>query len=487
MLRRLSPALSCFALVALVACGPEEARSPSAERSPAAARAAEVVALINSGDRAAAREYIDRSYAQSFRDFAPTPRHLGILSDLHSRSGRLRVERIAEAKPGTAEVLAHSELTDEWLRIGVEVEPAPPHLITGLRFRPSEAPAGRAASPPRTDAERVQALEEYVRRQAEADAFSGVVMLAKEGTPLFTAAYGEANKEARRKNGLETAFNLASMNKMITAVAVAQLVEAGKLSFDDPLSKYVPGFPNPRAAREIRIGHLLSHTAGLGSYLGSGIANSRAATVDEMMAHARDSEPAFTPGSRWDYSNTGFLVLGKVIEKASGQSYFDYVREHILVPAGMRGTDWYAKDAIPPVAAIGYDREYERGPGAYTTHVADLPYRGGPAGGGYSTAPDLLRFAEALRTGKLVSPAVVRVLTTPKPASPEYGYGFSVDAKRGIAGHSGGFRGTSTNMDLFLEDGYTAIVLSNYGRSGRPIVNRIRELVRGPQGGAAVP
>jgi CubicO group peptidase (beta-lactamase class C family) len=347
---------------------------------------------------------------------------------------------------------------------------------------PVAARAGEVVAPPaRPDPERVRELEEHVQRLAEADAFSGVVMLARHGKPIFTAAYGEANKEERRKNGLETAFNLASMNKMITAVAVAQLVEAGKLSFDDPLAKYLPDFPNPRAARQIRIGHLLSHTAGLGSYLGKGISSSRAATVDEMLRFARDSEPAFEPGSRWDYSNTGFLVLGKVIEKASGQSYFDYVRDHIMVPAGMRGTEWYAKDRLPPTAAVGYDREHERGPGAYTDHIAALPYRGGPAGGGYSTAPDMLRFAEAFRTGKLVSPAMVRVLTTPKPASPEYGYGFTVDPEGGVVGHSGGFEGTSTNMDLFLEDGYTAIVLSNYSRSGmRSIVNRMRELVTEP-------
>jgi CubicO group peptidase (beta-lactamase class C family) len=280
---------------------------------------------------------------------------------------------------------------------------------------------------------------------------------------------------------METAFNLASVNKMITAVAVAQLVEAGKLSFDDPLAKFLPDFPNPRAAREIRIKHLLSHTSGLGSYLGAGISGSRAGTVDEMMRFATDTGTAFAPGTRWRYSNTGFLVLGKVIEKASGQSYFDYVREHVLVPAGMRGTEWYAKDRLPPQAAIGYDREHERGPGAYSDHIAALPYRGGPAGGGYSTAPDMLRFAEAFRTGRLVSPAMVRVLTTPKSASPEYGYGFTVDPEGGVVGHSGGFEGTSTNMDLFLEDGYTAIVLSNYGRSGMmSIVNRMRELVREP-------
>ncbi|MBD0320780.1 MAG: beta-lactamase family protein, partial [Gemmatimonadetes bacterium] len=295
-------------------------------------------------------------------------------------------------------------------------------------------------------------------------------------------AYGEADKEAGRANTLETAFNLASVNKMITAVAVAQLVEAGKLSFDDPLGKFIPDFPTPRASREIRIKHLLSHTAGMGSFLGGGISDSRAATVDEMLEFAKEADPAFAPGSRWDYSNTGFLVLGKVIERASGRSYYDYVREHIFAPAGMGSAAWHPKDRIPPTAAIGYDREYANGPGAYSSHVHALPYRGSPAGGGYATAGDLLRFAEALRTGKLVSPAMVRVLTTPKPelSSPEYGYGFTAD-RPGIVGHSGGYVGTSTNVDLFLEDGYTAIMLSNYAQTGMPVVARMRELVRGPQ------
>ena len=445
------------------------------ERSPAATRAAEVVALINSGDQAAARKYVEEKYSPSFRGFAPMERHLGVFSMMHSQTRGLTVERVTEQEPGKATVLARSELTDSWFEIAFEVDAKPPHLIDGFRFRPATAPPERTAPLPRTDAERARDLDAYVRRIAAADAFSGVVLLAKDGKPVFSSAYGDADKDARRANSLETAFNLASVNKMITAVAVAQLVEAGKLTFDDPLSKFLPGFPNPRAAGEIRIMHLLSHTAGLGSYLGGGIRGSRAGTVDEMMRFAADAGTAFAPGTRWRYSNTGFLVLGRVIEKVSGKSYFDYVRDHVYRPAGMTGTEAHPKDRIPATAAIGYDR---RGTG-YTSHVSGLPFRGGPAGGGYATAGDLLRFAEALRTGKLVSPAMVRVLTTPKPqlSSPEYGYGFSVDAGRGIAGHSGGFAGTSNNVDIFLGSGYTAVVLSNYGMSGRPIVERIRAMV----------
>ena len=469
---RVQTAVACLLLV--VGC--------TKEPSPAAARAAEVVALINTGDRDRAREYIDGHYSDLYRDLLPTARHLGMLSQLHTEDGRLRVERVAEPAKEKATVLAQGALSERWMEIDVAVEPKPPHRITALDFRLAPAPAGKGAPLARTDEERAKALEEYVGRMAAADAFSGVVLLTKDGRPIFARAYGDANREAGRRNTLETAFNLASVNKMITAVAVAQLAEAGKLSFDDPLAKFIPDFPTPRASQEIRIKHLLSHTAGMGSFLGGGISGSRAATIDEMLKFAKEADPAFPAGTRWDYSNTGFLVLGKVIERASGQSYYDYVREHIHVPAGMRSTASHPKDRIPPTAAIGYDREYEDGPGAYSSHVPELPYRGGPSGGGYSTAGDLLRFAEALRTGKLVSPAMVRVLTTPKPelSSPEYGYGFTAD-RPGIAGHSGGYVGTSTNVDLFLEDGYTAIMLSNYGQSGMPVVERMRELVRGPQ------
>jgi CubicO group peptidase (beta-lactamase class C family) len=446
------------------------------ERTPAAARAMEVVELINLNNRAAAQAYVERTYTESFRARAPMDRHVGIISMIHTQSGGLRVEKLTETEPGKVQVLARGELTGEWVEISFEVEPRAPHLIGGILFRPTRAPAGRGEPAAQTDAERVRVLDAYVRRLADAGAFSGVVVLAREGQPLFASAYGQANREAGRANAVETAFNLASINKMITAVAIAQLVEAGKLSFRDPLSRFLPDFPNPRAAREIRIEHLLTHTAGLGSYLGPRFSAARAGTVDEMMKFATDTAPRFAPGSSWSYSNTGFLVLGKVIEKVSGQSYFDYVRDHIYTPAGMRSTAAFSKDSMPATAATGYDREGE----AFTSNQGELPYRGGPAGGGYATAGDLVRFAEALRTGKLVSPAMVRVLTTPKPeiASPEYGYGFTVNPARGFVGHSGGYSGVSNNVDIFLDNGYTAVVLSNQGRSGRPIVERMRDLVR---------
>jgi CubicO group peptidase (beta-lactamase class C family) len=274
------------------------------------------------------------------------------------------------------------------------------------------------------------------------------------------------------------------MNKMFTSVTIARLVEQGKLSYDDPLSKFIPDFPTPAAARKIRIKHLLTHTAGLGSYFNAEFDRSSRArfrTVDDMMELARGDSLAFEPGSRYAYSNTGMLVLGKVIEVVTKQDYFDYVREHLAKPAGMSNTDAYELDQVNPNLAVGYQREFrEDGTKRFRNNLFMHVIRGGPAGGGYSTAEDLVRFAEALKTGKLVSSATFELMTTPKPDvnAPRYGYGFGVDPQANVVGHSGGFPGISSNLDIFKGTGYVAVVLSNYGGASQPVVEKIRALVR---------
>jgi len=175
------------------------------------------------------------------------------------------------------------------------------------------------------------------------------------------------------------------------------------------------------------------------------------------------------------------LVLGKVIEVVTKQDYFDYVREHLYKPAGMMNTDAYELDRVNPNLAVGYQKEFqEDGTKRFRNNLFLHVIRGGPAGGGYSTAEDLVRFAEALKSGKLVSPNTFELMTTPKPElnSPQYGYGFGVDAQTGVVGHSGGFPGISSNLDIFKGTGYLAVVLSNYGGASQPVVEKIRTLVR---------
>jgi CubicO group peptidase (beta-lactamase class C family) len=315
---------------------------------------------------------------------------------------------------------------------------------------------------------------------AARDNFSGTVLLAKAGKPLYRAAFGEANKDFGVKNTVDTKFNLGSMNKMFTAVAVMQLVEAGKVSLEDTLGKFMrAGSMRPDVLSKVRVKHLLTHTSGLGSYFSDEWDRQSRALyrrVDDWIPLIKDETLQFEPGSRWSYSNTGMLVLGNVIETASGMDYFDYIRERVAKPAGMTNTDAYDLDRVNSNLAVGYDPV--RG-GGWRNNIFMHVIRGGPAGGGYSTVDDLTRFAIALESGRLVSPASVRLLTTAKPElnSPNYGYGFIIDRNPNIVGHSGGFPGINSQLDIYLNNDYTIAVMSNYSGGAQPIADKARMLL----------
>jgi CubicO group peptidase (beta-lactamase class C family) len=457
--------------------------TPRQASSQATKRAREVVALINTGSPAAIRAYVDSTFAGRMKSL-PMEAHLNFFLGQREQSGGFDWVEVQDEKPGEATALLKGKLTGEPIAVLVRTETSAPYRITGIGQRP---PRVTAANEPRvtSDAEMAKVLEQYVTTLAKADVFSGAVLLAKDGKTLYAGAFGEANKDFGVPNKLDTKFNLGSMNKMFTSVTIAQLVEQGKLSYDDPLSKFIPDFPSAEAAKKIRIKHLLTHTSGLGSYFNDEFERSSRArfrTVDDMMQLAKGDSLAFEPGTRWSYSNTGMLVLGKVIEVVTKRDYFDYVREHVSKPAGMVNTDAYELDRVNKNLAVGYQREFrEDGTKQFRNNIFMHVMRGGPAGGGYSTVEDLVRFAEALKAGKLVSPATFELMTTPKPEvnSPEYGYGFGVDPATKIVGHSGGFPGISSNLDIFKGTGYVAVVMSNYGGGSQPVVEKIRSLVKG--------
>jgi CubicO group peptidase (beta-lactamase class C family) len=456
--------------------------TPRQVQSQSTKRAREVVALINTGSPAAIRAYVDSTFADRMKSL-PMAAHLDFFLGQREQSGGFDWVEVQEETPGGTTALLKGKLTGEPIAVMVRTETSAPYRITGIGQRP---PRVTAVNEPRvaSDAEMAKVLEQYVTTLAKADVFSGAVLLAKDGKTLYAGAFGEANKDFGVPNKLDTKFNLGSMNKMFTSVTIAQLVEQGKLSYDDPLSKFLPDYPNPEAAKKIRIKHLLTHTSGLGSYFNDEFERSSRArfrTVDDMMQLAKGDSLAFEPGTRWSYSNTGMLVLGKVIEVVTKQDYFDYVREHVSKPAGMVNTDAYELDRVNKNLAVGYQREFrEDGTKTFRNNIFMHVMRGGPAGGGYSTVEDLVRFAEALKAGKLVSPATFELMTTPKPEvnSPQYGYGFGVGPETKIVGHSGGFPGISSNLDIFKGTGYVAVVMSNYGGGSQPVVEKIRSLVK---------
>jgi CubicO group peptidase (beta-lactamase class C family) len=457
----------------------------NADNSPAVQRLRELIGFVNSGDRKAATAYIKENYAPEFLQI-PMNGHLDFISSMHDRTRGLGFHSVQESKQNEATVLLKNKLTGGWEAIFIRVEDAAPHRIAAIGQRRPKPPVDASSNRKLNDAEIAKELEIFVRKLADADVFSGAVLLARDGKVIFKNSYGTANKDFNAPNRIDTKFNLGSMNKMFTSVAIAQLVERGKLSFDDPLSKFLPDFPSKEAAEKIKIKHLLTHTAGLGSYFNKKFDESSRAlyrSVDDMMKLAEGEKLAFEPGSRWQYSNTGMLVLGKVIEKASDQHYFDYIRENIYKPAGMINSDCYELDMVNPNLAVGYQKEYNDNGYRFRNNVFQHVLRGGPAGGGYSTVEDLLKFDVALRSGKLVGAEYVKILLSAKPElnSPNYGYGFQIDNERRIAGHGGGFPGISSNLDIFLDNGYTAVVMSNYGGGSFPVLTKMRELATAGQ------
>jgi CubicO group peptidase (beta-lactamase class C family) len=476
-------AISLLQFGSVTAC----AQQPSAGTidSPAVRRGRELIQFINSGDRVAAATYIKENYAPEFMRI-PLSQHLNFVSQMHDMSRGVEFHGVQSSETNEATLLVKGKLTGAWQGILVRVEPNEPHRIAGIGLRPASPPASTAARPKMTEAQMAKELESYMQKLGDADVFSGAVLLAKDGQVIFKKAYGTANKDFSAPNRIDTKFNLGSMNKMFTSVAIAQLVERGKLSFDDPLSKFMPDFPSKEAAAKIKIKHLLTHTAGLGSYFNRKFQESSRElyrTVDEMLKLAQDEKPAFEPGARWQYSNTGMLVLGKVIEKASGQDYFDYIRDNIYRPAGMINSDCYELDRVNTNLAVGYEKEYTDKGYTFQNNVFKHVMRGGPAGGGYSTVEDLHRFAVALRAGKLVSAEYVSLLLSAKPElnSPNYGYGFQITAAPRVAGHGGGFPGISSNLDMYLDSGYVAVIMSNYGGGARTVSDKLRELVAAGQ------
>jgi hypothetical protein len=310
----------------------------------------ELIELINSGNRKAAWTYAQRNFSPDFLKI-PKEEHLNFISVTHDLTRGVESHGLQDCTANGVTALLKNKLTGSWLALDVAVEPQAPYRISGIALRPSQPPSFKQPAKKLTDARFVKELKAFMQTLVEADVFSGAVLLAQNGKPIFKQAYGEASKEFHVPNRVDTKFNLGSMNKMFTSVAIAQLVEQGKMSFDDALSSFLPNFPDESSAKKIRIKHLLTHTSGLGNYFTEEFFNASRArfrTVDDMMKLVKDDSIQFQPGTRWAYSNTGMLVLGKVIEKVTGESYFDYVRKNIYEPAGMINTDCYELDRVVP-------------------------------------------------------------------------------------------------------------------------------------------
>jgi CubicO group peptidase (beta-lactamase class C family) len=450
-------------------------------------RIRQVLDAVNSGDRARIEGLVKDAFGGPFRD-VPLDDHVGALGGLYDGSRGLDfhgVRRYVDGgPPNRVVVIARNRLTQGWVGLSLTFDGTPEERITGLQIQPARPPKGTPPLPPLTVDEARAELGAFLDRLSEAEAFSGTALLAKDGQVVFEAARGVADRNHGVPMRLDSKLNLGSMDKMFTAVVIGQLVDEGKLRFEDPVSKFLGGKGWTKAdLSKVRVEHLLSHTSGLGSYFN----DTYQRTARQLLRRVDDYKPlvagetlAFEPGTRWQYSNTGFLLAGAVIEAVTGKDYFDVVRERVYAKAGMPNSDSYDIDLVVPNLAIGYSRERTGAGTQWRANSFEHVIRGGPAGGGYSTARDLLAFAEAMRKGKLVSAATAERLWSAKPnlQSPEYGYGFGVgrDALGRRTGHSGGFPGIASVLDIYPDTGWTVVVLANVDGGMSPVAQKLREV-----------
>ena len=310
------------------------------------------------------------------------------------------------------------------------------------------------------DPERMDAV---VRAAAEAEEFSGSVLVARDGEILFERGYGLANREWNVPNDGDTKFRLASVTKQFTAVAIMILHERGLIDLDAPVKTYLPDAP--AAWDGVTIRHLLTHTSGVPNFTDFDdyeASKTLPATIDSLIARFRDHPLDFQPGEGWTYSNSGYVLLTAVVEKASGQSYADFVSEALFQPLGMGDSGYDSHAAILPRRASGYV------PTARGLVHADYIDMSIPQGAGalYSTTRDLLKWEQGLFGGRLLRPDSLTLLTT--PVRNQYAFGLMIKEKDGntTVTHSGGIEGFNTYMAYDPARRMTVIVLGNLNGPG---------------------
>src|SRR5688500_12357637 len=237
--------------------------------TPAVKRGQELLAALQADDSHRLRAFVETSLAASFLQQIPADQHIEVLSQVAETAGHLKLHGVRTYDPPRPEhhavLILQNQLSEAWQAIVVEVEPTEPHLITSLQFSPARPPSDLPPPEPLSEAQAIEKFSQFMSRMADEDLFSGTALIARGEEVLYEAAFGEADRNHRVPNNLDTSFNLGSMNKMVTAVAVAQLVEQGKLSFDDPVSKHLDESWLPKEmADKVLVKHLLTHSSGLG-------------------------------------------------------------------------------------------------------------------------------------------------------------------------------------------------------------------------------
>ncbi len=291
-------------------------------------------------------------------------------------------------------------------------------MIAGLRLEPVDNDAPQKPSgPPEEEAKVFREVQDLVGQKAKAGQFSGTVLIARRSDILWQGAYGFANREAHIPNQADTRFDVGSIAKSFTRVAIGQLLEQGKLKLTDKVGVYLPSYPNQAVREQVTIEELLDMRSGISDFFGEKFRlapKDGIRTLHDYLPFFASDPLQFPPGTQQKYSNGGYIVLGLIIESITGQSYYDYVQKNIFERAGMRDSAFAFRNSGDPKQAIGYTTMSDAGKESSTEerhpNLALMPARGSSAGSAQSTAADLLLYVEALSAGKLISAATIEKL-----------------------------------------------------------------------------
>jgi len=410
--------------------------------------AAYFAAFAAAGD-AAMEKFLRENFSAAALGRDSVEQRLARFRGFKKQAGTLAPEKMLRAEGERTRLLVRDG-QGQWLECTFVFEKSAGGKIAAILAAPVAAEnVADLTGPPLSRAEALARVGALLDEQAKADLFSGVVLLAHDGEVLLHEARGLASSEYQAANRPDTRFNLGSINKLFTRVAIGQLLEAKKLSLDDPIKKFLPDYPNPEAAEKVTVRQLLDMTSGIGDFFGKKFSDTpkdRLRSLGEYLPLFAGEPLLFEPGSSRRYSNGGYVVLGLIIEKASGKSYGDYVRDAIYLPAGMEATGHLDADIPATNVASGYTRLWDEGDHAGEPRRNNLytrPARGSSAGGGYSTAADMLKFALALRAGKLLGPLAKEWFDGPQA-------------------YAGGAPGINAELDLDPVPGWTVVVMGNY-------------------------
>ncbi len=320
-------------------------------------------------------------------------------------------------------------------------------------------------------------MEQIVQDSITTQHFMGTVLVERDGQAILDKGYGSADLEWNIPNAPDTRFRLGSITKQFTAASILLLEERGKLKVEDPISKYMPD--EPAAWKNITFIHLLTHTSGIPSFTSFPDyeeLQDRPVTPEQLVARFRNKPLEFQPGEKWNYSNSGYALLGYLLEKISGEPYCDFLQQNIFTPLAMHDTGCDRNSVILPRRASGYTP----GPdGLENATYIDMtvPFSAGEL---YSTTGDMLRWQQALFGGKLLNAASVQKMTT--PVKDNYGFGLEIETIKGNKriSHDGGINGFSTSESWYPQEKLSIIVLSNVnGNAPSEIADRLASVMHG--------